>query len=99
MTLTKIEQYEVMYSANKNPRRIWLKAGGKFIGQLFFLPNGSVLPSDTKISLYYHLGDFQNVIDVLRNEKPVYLLYSGTNAENGIKTTPETVGEAEYEQK
>ena len=87
-----------MYSANKNPPRIWLKAGGKFIGQLFFLPNGAVLPPDTKTSLYYHLDDFQNTIDVLRNEKPVFLLYSGTNAENGIKTTPETVGEEEFEQ-
>ena len=87
-----------MYSANKNPPRIWLKTGGKFIGQLFFMPNGAVLPSDTKTSLYYHLDDFQNAIDVLRNEEPVYLLYSGKNAENGIKTTPETVGEAEYEQ-
>lgn len=98
MVLTKIEEYEVMYSANKFPPRIWLKAGGNFIGQLVFKPNGSVLPSDSQASLYYHLDDFQNTIDVLRNEKPVYLLWSGTNAENGIKTTPETVGEEEKEQ-
>ena len=95
MALTKIEQYEVMYSANKFSPRIWLKAGGKFIGQLVFRPNGTALPSDTKTSLYYHLDDFQNTIDILRNEEPVYLLWLGTNSENGIKTTPETVGEAE----
>jgi hypothetical protein len=84
-----------MYSANKFSPRIWLKAADKFIGQLVFKPNGTALPADTKTSIYYHLDDFKNTIDILRNEKPVYLLWSGTNAENGIKTTPETVGEAE----
>jgi hypothetical protein len=100
MPLTKIDEYEVMYSANKFPPRIWLKSGGKFIGQLIFKANGSALPADTmsnnQVNLYYHLDDFENAIDLLRNEKPMYLLYSGSgDGENGIKTTPETVGEAE----
>lgn len=98
MVLKKIEQYEVMYSANNFSPRIWLKAGGKFIGtQLVFKPNGTALPADTETSLYYHLNDFQNIIDILRNESPVYLLWTGAGPanENGIKTTPETVGEAE----
>jgi hypothetical protein len=95
LALIQIEQYEVMYSANKFSPRIWLKVGNKFIGQLIFKPNGTALPADTKTSIYYHLDDFQNTIDILRNEKPVYLLWSAPNAENGIKTTPETFGEAE----
>jgi hypothetical protein len=47
--------------------------------------------------LYYHLDDFQNAIDLLRNEKPVYLYYSGSGGghENGIKTMIEKVGEGE----
>jgi hypothetical protein len=102
VTLTKIDEYEVMYSANKFPPRIWLKAvGGKFIGQLIFKPNGTALPQDAMVggqaNLYYHLEDFQNTIDLLRNEKPMYLLWVGTGPgdENGIKTTSEAVGEAE----
>ena len=101
MTVTKIDEYEVMYSANKFPPRIWLKNSGKFIGQLIFEANGSTLPPDTMsgggVNLYYHLDDFQNAIDMLRNEKPMYLLYSGSgdSFENGIKTTPEPVGEEE----
>ncbi len=101
MALTKIDEYEVMYSANTFVPRIWLKGAGKFIGQLIFRPNGSVLPPDGiasgQVSLYYHLDDFENAIDLLRNEKPMYLLYSGSGGgfENGIKTTPEPVGEAE----
>jgi hypothetical protein len=101
MTLTMIEQYEVMYSANTFVPRIWLKGGGKYIGQLIFKPNGTALPQDTmsggQVNLYYHLDDYANAIDLLRNEKPMYLLFSGsgTGFENGIKTTPEAVGEAE----
>jgi len=101
MALTKIDQYEVMYSANQFPPRIWLKNGGKFIGQLIFKPNGSALPADTisggQANLYYHLDDFQNTIDLLRNESPMYLLYSGSGGgfENGIKTTQEATGEGE----
>jgi len=101
MTLKKIDDYEVMYSANSFVPRIWLRAAGKGIGQLLFKPNGASLPPDTNIrgsiNLYYHLADFQNAIDLLRNEKPMYLLYSGSGAgfENGIKTTQEIVGEGE----
>jgi hypothetical protein len=101
MALTKIDAYEVMYSANSFVPRIWLKAGGKYIGQLIFKPNGSSLPPDTmsggQVNLFYHLDDFQNAIDLLRNEGPMFLLYSGSGGgfENGIKTTEETVGEGE----
>ena len=100
-TITKIDEYEVMYSSNLFPPRIWLKSAGKFIGQLIFKPNGTALPVDAmaggQVNLYYHLDDFQNIIDLLRNEKPMYLLWTGSGGanENGIKTTVEPVGEAE----
>jgi hypothetical protein len=101
MALTKIDDYEVMYSANQFPPWVSLKSGGAFIGQLIFQPDGSALPPNTQtgtqVSLYYHLQGLQNVLDLLRNEKPMYLLYSGSGGgfENGIKTTPEPVGEEE----
>jgi hypothetical protein len=101
VALTQIEEYEVMYSANKFRPRIALKAGGRFIGQLVFMPDGSALPPDAmaggQAQLYYHHEDFANVMDLLRNEQPMYLLFSGSGPgfENGIKTTPEPVGEGE----
>lgn len=101
MAMTAITEYEVMYSSNTFPPRIWLRNGPKSIGQLIFLPNGSVLPPDSQVgsqvNLHYHLADFQNAIDLLRNEKPMYLLYNGSGGafENGIKTTLEPVGEGE----
>jgi len=101
MALTKIDTYEVMYSANSFVPRIWLRNGQNYIGQLIFKPNGTALPPDNQVSgqvnLYYHLDDYTNAIDLLRNESPLYLLYSGSGGgfENGIKTTQEMVGEGE----
>ena len=99
MSLTLIDQYEVMYSANSFVPRIWLKNSGNYIGQLIFEPDGTKLPPDTnvngEINLFYHLEDFNNAIDLLRDESPMYLLFNGSGGgnENGIKSTPEAVGE------
>ena len=99
MATTAITDYEVLYSSNTFPPRIWLRNGVKAIGQLIFLPNGSALPPDTQVgtqvNLHYHLDDFPNAIDLLRLEKPMYLMFNGTGGanENGIKTTQEPVGE------
>lgn len=103
MTLTKIDTYGVLYSSNTFAPEIWLKAGGNYIGSLNFMPNGSTLPDDSMAQnslgqnvamLYYHLDDFQNVIDLLRNDAPVSLLYNGSGGgfQNGIQTADETVG-------
>lgn len=99
MPVTPITSYEVMYSANRFPPRVWLRSGTIAIGQLIFMPNGATLPPDatsgSQVNLYYHLDDFQNTIDLLRNETPMYLVYAGSGSgfENGIKTTQEPVGE------
>ena len=49
MALTKIDEYEVMYSANAFVPRIWLKSSNKFIGQLIFKADGSPLPPDNMV--------------------------------------------------
>jgi hypothetical protein len=101
MPFTRVDAYEVFYSANSFSPRVGLKHAGESIGQLVFKPNGATLPPDTnangKVTLYYHLDDFQNAVDLLRNEKPIYLYYNGSGPgfENGIKTMIEKVGEGE----
>jgi hypothetical protein len=100
-TTTLIDQYEVMYSSNAFIPRIWLKSAGRYIGQLIFKPDGSALPQDNmtsgQVNLYYHLGNFSHIMDLLRNEKPMYILWVGSGScnENGVKTTAEPVGEGE----
>jgi len=101
VVLTRIDEYEVMYSSNHFAPRIALKAGGRFIGQLLFIPDGAPLPADTMsggtVNLYYRADAFSDVLDLLRNEQPMYLLFNGSGPahENGIKSTPEPVGEGE----
>jgi hypothetical protein len=95
MSTTLIKAYEVIYSANQFSPRIGLKGDGRYISQLVFAPNGTDLPPDSPESLYYHLDDLANVLDLLRNEAPVYLFYSGSDSgyENGLRTSSEPVGE------
>jgi hypothetical protein len=101
MALTKIDEYEVMYSANTFAPSIGLKNSNNFIATLYFRPNGSALPPDDMVNnqvlLYYHLEDYQNIVDLLRNDRSMYLLYNGSGGgfENGIQTTSEAVGAAE----
>jgi hypothetical protein len=98
MALTQITSYQVQYSANKFPPRIWLKNGATAIGQLIFMPATATLPADGmsggQANLYYHLEDFQNAFRVLSGEKVVYLLYSGSGPgfENGIQTSADPLG-------
>jgi hypothetical protein len=98
----QIDAYTVIYSANSFSPRIGLKQGAVFLGQCVFHPNGTTLPPDLlrpngQVDLQYHLDDFHNVLDVLRNEKPVFLNFNGVGPgfENNINTGPETVGEGD----
>lgn len=98
MSLTQITEYQVQYSSNKSSPRIFLKNGATYIGQLFFMADGTALPVDGvlggQVALYYHLEDFQNVFRVLSGEKVAYLLYNGSGPgfENGIQTSPDPLG-------
>jgi hypothetical protein len=101
MPLTRIDEYDVLYSANAFAPEIWLKRDGRFIGKLIFRPNGSALPPDRTVGdqvfLFYHREDFGNAIDLLRNENPMFLVFNGSGEgfHNGIKTTAEAAGEGE----
>jgi hypothetical protein len=101
MALTRIDAYEVLYSANTFAPRIALKNAGNYVGQLIFRPNGTALPIDSvvnnQVQLHYYLDSYAHLIDLLRNEKPIYMYYNGSGSgfENGIKTMIEKVGEGE----
>ena len=98
MALTQITEYQVQYSANKFPPRIWLKNGSTSMGQLIFMADGSALPADgmsgSQVNLYYHLEDFQNAFRLVSEEKVVYLLYNGSGPgfENGLQTSADPLG-------
>jgi hypothetical protein len=97
-TVTKIDQYEVMYSANKFPPRIWMYGGSKPLGQLMFMPDAAALPQDTinnnQVNLYYHLENLETMLALFRGDKTLYLLWAGSGPgfENGIQTAQQILG-------
>ena len=68
---------------------------------LWFMPQGSSLPDNRKrpnssvFDVYYHIDDWDAVIDVLRNETPVYFNYRDTSNAAQLYTGKEPVGEEE----
>jgi hypothetical protein len=74
-------------------------AFGKAI--LRFLPEGDPLPDNKKrpgqdvFDVFYHMDSWAAILDVLRNEKPVYFHYNDTNNFAQIYTGREPVGEEE----
>jgi hypothetical protein len=96
-----VEEYEVLYSSNKFVPRILLKSEGKYIGQLIFNTDNTTLPSDSlengQLNMYYHMQNFQDIINILRNDKPIFIEFTGTdvNDENCLRTSSEPVGKFE----
>lgn len=98
----QITSYQVQFASNTFPPRIWLKDAAGFIGQCVFYPNGATLPADNQTTsgqanLNYHLDEFPMIMDILRNEKPVFMNYNGSGGgfENAIQTGEELPGEGE----
>lgn len=103
MVFAKIENYSVTFSANRyNPKIILMNAALKYIGALYFYPAGTVLPEDKLSSnglpmLNYHIDKFPMLIDLLRNESPLYLEFNGSGHgfENSVRVWNEQVGDGE----
>ncbi len=73
----------------------------KQVAQLrFYSPaSGSVdnPPNDTPYGYFifsHHIDEYPNFIDLLRNEKPVYIAFNGTN-QGYLSTSREPIGEEE----
>lgn len=73
---------------------------GSSLGSVFFSNNdeASLQPakknSNGYFILYYHNADLPVIVDMIRNEKPVYLIYNG-EINTRISTSSEPVGEGE----
>ena len=112
MSIIEIKKYDVAYYAGaKNTARHPYKAiiglrndSDALIGAAYFHHNTSTMPvADTQkgtgyISCHYLAEDYPQVIDLLRNEKPVYVEFEvkAGNVAN-IRTSAEPVGEGEQD--
>jgi len=108
----EIKRYIVHYLAggknvsSRDPRRAFINLlgeDGKSVGFLNFYRNPESMPDKDRYDptfgaqLYYSWQDFPQVIDLLRNEKPIYLRYFETSIAGDllVGVEPEPVGEGE----
>jgi len=66
-------------------------------GILYFFPNGASLPPNANtingIYIYYHLSQFNDVITILREEKPLTLWFNEDNKVAYVATSSESIGQ------
>lgn len=74
---------------NKNFANVWFEGGSQPLPDAKQLDNG-------KYILYYRRSALSDMVDMLRNEKPVYLIWQPKGTQNTrISTSSEPVGEGE----
>ena len=108
-TVIEIKKYDVSYYAGGQnvggyPYRavIGLRdEADRFIAGAYFHHSPTTMPSaDTKkatgfISCHYNAMDYSQVLDILRNEKPVYVEFDERTNVANVRTSAEPVGEGE----
>jgi len=79
---------------------IYFYEGNSYRGYIYFFPDGTPLnppvhdPGNKRVYLHVNLCQYHEVMDLLRNEKPLYIYYySPTNA--ALMSGKEPVGEEE----
>ncbi len=94
-------EYYIFSSRESSPAHsvILLYGDRGYIGGAFFSSSDEPLAPAEKFpngvyGLYYRRADLPIIIDLLRNEKPVYLIFSGGN-NSRLSTSQEPVGEGE----
>jgi hypothetical protein len=99
ITLYKYSVYSSRDGYGKGVIRLYGSNG--YIGFLAFMGGDQALPSARKYpegwyGLYYRYDAFNDIVDMLRNESPVYLIYNPVGSHNScISTSEEIVGEEE----
>ena len=99
----KIDTYDLGVqtpSVHTNYKRV-IHCSGRFgLAFLYFVPEDLPFGENKKregrdiFDIYYRMDDWAAIVDILRNEKPVWFLFDNYN--NGIiKTGREEVGEEE----
>ncbi len=99
----KIDTYFVNLLSPKaySGKRIMNLSGSFGKAIIWFLPESSALPDNRKrpdqdvFDVYYHMDAWGTLIDVLRNESPVYFNYYDSLNTAQIYTGKEPVGEEE----
>jgi len=81
MPTIKIEGYIVSYAAKASGvHEISLYSASKGVARVYFKPDGATLPNNEIVNgiihLFYHFKDFSNVLDLIRNVKPLNIVFN-----------------------
>jgi hypothetical protein len=93
-------RYEFRRSATGSFAVVWLSSGDRLVCSAAFVDGGRPLPPPNEsangvITMSLRASSLHDVIDMLRNEKPVYFLWSPEAKLASITTFAEPVGEGE----
>jgi len=97
---TDFDGYRIWYySGHPYEALIYAYKGTQYVGRIVFFKEGSAIPPNASYpepSIHYPLSRFNDVINILREEKPLYLLLNLTNMIGTLATSDiEPVGEEE----
>ncbi len=102
-TVFSVDRYQYYQFAARDDLKavaILYGVGGETCYVWFEARDGELEPatnfSGNQYRFHYHYKDMASLIDMLRNEKPVYVIYQPAGANNSrISTGSEPVGEGE----
>ena len=100
---TEIDSYQVaIFPQTGTPAKINLYSSKSVFAVVFLRPEGEALPKaymDTRNGyqrIYYHRHALPELVDLLRNERPMYVhFWEGTGDNTHIASGREPVGEGE----
>jgi hypothetical protein len=104
MAMKEIKIYRYYFFSSRNdPNQVkaviqfWGDDGylgaASFYDDAFELPPAMLYPSGV-VGLNYHMSEFAPILDMLRNEKPVFIEFNG-ELNSRLTTSGEPVGEGE----
>lgn len=102
MPNTQISKYQAVIYAGDRPSLsratiLLLDENQSTIGILFFVADGTLLPPNEAFGVphgFYYMGDYAAVLDLLRNESPVYI-ETGGKTDVSISTRAEPIGDGD----
>ena len=79
--------------------RLYLYNNGAFVGSIFFMKEGVALPENIEAGgnprLHFPADKFEEIMNVLRHEEPLYITLNASNGIGTISTSNEPIGEEE----
>lgn len=100
--MSEFDSYRLYYHSAPQYQwqsRLYLYNRGAFVGSIFFIKEGVRMPANIEISghprLNFPASKFEEIMNILRHEEPLYIALVPSNGIGTISTSNEPVGEEE----